>query len=93
MEFEWDPAKAEVNLRKHGVSFPFAAGVFLDLHHLERRDSQTGDGEDRWIVVGLVNDFEVAVVYTLRGDRIRIISARRADTYERESYWHGSFPS
>ncbi len=88
MDFEWEPAKAKANLRKHGVSFPFATRVFLDEHRLERHDTRDY-GEDRWITIGVVDEFEFTVTYTTRDERIRIISARKADSHERESYWHG----
>lgn len=87
MEFEWDSRKAETNLRKHGVPFRFATAVFLDENRLERLDASAGYGEDRWITVGLAGEFELTVVYTVRGERIRLISARKADRYEREAYW------
>lgn len=88
MEFEWDSRKAQANLRKHGVPFRFASAVFLDSRRLERVDTGEDYGEDRWLTVGLAGDIELTVVYTLRGERIRIISARKADRYEREAYWN-----
>jgi uncharacterized protein len=87
VEFEWDAKKAAANLRKHGVTFPFATRVFLDENRLERLDD-TGNGEeDRWITIGLVDELELVVVYTLRVESIRLISARKADKYERKAYW------
>lgn len=87
MEFEWDSRKAANNLRKHGVSFPYATRVFLDERRLERADAAGDYDESRWITIGLVDAFEIVVAYTMRGQRIRIISARKADRYEREEYW------
>ncbi len=49
------------------------------------RESYT---EDRWITIGRVDEFEIVVVYTLRMEAIRIISARKADRHEREAYWN-----
>jgi uncharacterized protein len=93
VEFEWDSAKAERSERKHGVSFPFATGVFLDPRRLERFDEMASgtSGEDRWITLGLAGEFEIVVVYMVRGEVIRMISARRADRYEREAHgnWNG----
>lgn len=91
MEFEWDSGKADANERKHGISFPFATRVFLDERRLERADETASEkfGEERWITVGLVDEFELVVVYTLRGEIVRMISARKADRYEREAYWNG----
>ena len=89
MDFEWDEAKAATNLRKHRVSFEEAALVFLDPNRIEAFDGREAYGEDRWKTVGLVEPALLAVVYTLRGSEgeiIRIISARKADIYERKSY-------
>ena len=88
MDFEWDPAKASENEHKHAVPFPFAARVFLDADRLERLDTRENYGEDRWVTIGLVEGFEMMVVYTLREQTIRIISARRVDRHEREAYWN-----
>jgi uncharacterized DUF497 family protein len=78
VEFDWDFRKSKANLRKHGVPFRFATAIFLDENRLERLDTSEDYGEDRWITVGLVEEFELTVVYTVRGERIRIISARKA---------------
>ncbi len=88
MEFEWDPKKAESNLRKHAIPFDYAVRIFLDNNRLERVDNRTDYGETRWITIGLVNDQEIAVSYTLRNETIRIISARKAERHERENYWN-----
>jgi hypothetical protein len=88
VEFEWDSRKASANLRKHGISFPFATLVFLDENRIEREDDREGYGEERWITVGLAGAFEVTVLYTARENRIRIISARKADSDERQAYWN-----
>lgn len=93
MDFEWDSRKAAANLRKHGVPFRFATLVFLDENRLERLDTGEGYGEERWITVGLAGEFELTVVYTMRGEHIRIISARKADRYEREAYWNREISS
>ena len=87
-EFEWDARKAALNLRKHGISFSFAARVFLDEHRIERLDERDDYGEARFITVGLVDGFEVLVFYTLRQEIIRMISARKADHDEIETYWN-----
>ena len=84
--FEWDPDKAEANLRKHRIDFQAAQRVFDDVFaHLEY-DASEDHGEDRWIAIGLVCGLLIAVVYTERGDRIRIISARKANSYEQRKY-------
>ncbi len=88
MEFEWDPGKAQSNLRKHHVSFEDAVRVFLDPDRIETFEVQEAYGEDRWKTVGLVEPALLAVVYTVRegGDVIRLISARKADKNERAHY-------
>lgn len=89
VEFEWDEKKDRANERKHGVTFSFAAGVFLDQHLKEHLDERNLD-EERWIAIGVVDGREIVVAYTLRDNVIRLISARGADKYEREDYWLGS---
>lgn len=91
MEFEWDPAKAKINHRKHHVTFPYAARVFADPNRIEHLDEDEHDGEERWLVMGLVEEFVLVVVYTVRLDRIRMISARKATHYEFIEYWNGQF--
>jgi len=89
MEFEWDARKAAINLRKHHVSFEDAARVFLDPNRIETYDGRDTHGEDRWKTVGMVEPALLAVVYTVRNqdrDVIRLISARKADAYERTQY-------
>lgn len=88
MEFEWDEAKAALNERKHGVPFPFATRVFLDENRLEWADTRRQRGERRWTTIGLIEDFEIVVAYTLRAGIIRLISARKAERHEREDYWN-----
>jgi uncharacterized DUF497 family protein len=87
MEFEWDEEKATLNERKHGVPFRFATRVFLDENRLEWIDTRRQYGEPRWITIGLIESVEIAVAYTVRGDTIRLISARKAERHEREDYW------
>ena len=87
LSFEWDDEKATANLTKHGVPFDEAAAVFLDVNRLDRYDGRENYGEDRFLTIGLVNDFELAIAYTLRNDTIRIISARKATRHEQRDYW------
>lgn len=86
--FEWDDDKAATNLARHGVPFALARLVFDDPHMMERIEDSMDYGEDRLLTVGEIQDRLVAVVWTLRGNRIRIISARPATPQERRSY-HG----
>jgi uncharacterized protein len=88
LSFEWNDEKAASNLTKHGVSFELAARVFLDMERMERHDGRDDyGGEDRFITVGLVGDVELTVAYTMRGDTIRLISARRSERHEQDEYW------
>jgi hypothetical protein len=86
VEFEWDPVKAALNRRKHGISFPFAARVFLDQNRLERLDTREEYGEERWVVLGRVDEWVLVVLYTIRGSHIRIFSARKADRNDYGNY-------
>jgi uncharacterized DUF497 family protein len=86
VEFEWDATKAESNERKHGVSFEVATLVFEDDDRIDRVDMESLE-EERWVAIGVADGFEVFVVYTIRGEVIRLISARKAIRNEREEYW------
>jgi len=86
VQFQFDPAKANANLRKHGVSFADAEAVFVDPLALHRADPDVA-GEERFVAVGLGSAGELLVVaYTLRGESIRLISARRATRHEAKDY-------
>ena len=87
LEFEWDPEKAKVNLRKHGVSFPEAATVLRDLLGITVFDPDHSRDEDRYLTFGTSERGRVlAIAHTDRGNRIRIISARELTRAEREQY-------
>jgi uncharacterized protein len=86
MQFEWDHDKAIANLNKHRVQFEDAARVFLDYSRIETFDGRQAYGEDRWKTIGLVEPALLAVVYTVRSDTVRLISARKADANERAQY-------
>ncbi len=86
-EFEWDEAKAESNLAKHGVSFEAARRVFDDVFADERCDFEGTPDEIRYVITGRVNDVLLGVVYTESGDRIRVISARKATAREEGEYY------
>lgn len=87
MNFEWDTAKAERNLRKHGVSFPEAATVFGDPLAMTYPDPDHSKAEQRFITVGLACSGQVLVVaHTDRGEKLRIISARPTTRRERQYY-------
>jgi uncharacterized protein len=87
LEFEWDPAKAELNLKEHGISFDEATTVFRDTLSITISDPDHSDSEDRFIDIGMSHRTQLLVVsYTERQDKIRIISARRATRAERKNY-------
>ena len=87
--FEWDSEKAKKNKIKHGVSFKVAAKVFEDENRIERPDYKHSQDEERWQVIGKVDEV-LFVVYTERGNITRLISAREADDTEKEIYYGDS---
>jgi uncharacterized protein len=91
-EFEWDDANAAANLRKHRISFQVATRVFDDLFALVEQDIGQEVGEERFLITGMVDGLIIVVVYTERGDRIRIISARKANSYEQRRYYRSQTP-
>ena len=87
MQFEWDPRKARINLRKHGVSFTEAATIFGDELAITVSDPDHSDNEDRYITIGWSDQRRLLIVsHTDRGDRIRIISARELTKAEQKEY-------
>jgi uncharacterized protein len=88
MQFAWDPAKAEINMRKHGVSFDVASSVFGDPLAVTITDPDHSTAlEMRFITVGLALTMQLLVVaHTENWDTIRIISARPANSHERQDY-------
>ena len=86
MKIEYDPNKAASNLKKHGVSFTEAASCLLDSMALSQEDHDA-TGENRWLLLGMSNQARLlVVVYTLRGESIRLISARKPTTKEASRY-------
>jgi uncharacterized DUF497 family protein len=87
IEFEWDPEKAESNLRKHGVGFVEAATVLRDPLCITIFDPDHSEAEDRFITVGISNRGRaVLVAHADRGNTTRIISARELTRAERKAY-------
>jgi uncharacterized DUF497 family protein len=86
LEFEWDEAKNTANITKHGVGFAIARYIFNDVFAIERLDDRQDYGEDRYVITGMVEARLVSVVYTMRGEVVRIISARGATPYEKRQY-------
>ena len=87
--FEWGDAKAASNLADHKISFEEARLAFDDPFAIDEPDLSEDYDEDRYVLTGVVAARILVVTYTERGDRTRIISARRANAYERSRYAHG----
>ena len=83
---EWDEQKDQLNRQKHGISFETAALVFADENRIEYFDKLHSLDEDRFIVLGCVQGI-LYVVYTMRGEAARLISARIATPKERRIYY------
>jgi uncharacterized protein len=90
MEFENDPAKASLNLKKHKVSFEEAASVFGDPMAYSFADPDHSIGEERLLMFGLSRSSRLlAITYTHRRGKYRIITARLATKHERKIYEEG----
>ena len=90
MEFEWDPDKADRNLKKHGVDFHEAATVFGDPLAVTYYDPDHSDDEVRYLTIGYSTEGRLLVVsHTDRNDHVRIISARTSTRRERKQYEQG----
>ena len=91
-DFEWDPVKANENIRKHKVTFQRSGTIFYDLHAISIFDEEHSQKEERWITIGKDNSEILLVVsHTFQeinasSYRIRIISARKATKKERNQY-------
>jgi hypothetical protein len=91
LSFAWDPAKAEANVRAHGIAFEEAATTWLDTSAIERFDEERSRGEGRWLRIGSSLRGALLVVWSTErkaGDHtvIRIIGARRTHRMERDLY-------
>ena len=88
MGFEWDEeSKAGLNFQKHGVRIPEAIPVFDDPYAITIADEESDPGEQRFVALGMgAAGRLLVVVYTWRSNNIRRISARPAETHEREEY-------
>lgn len=90
MIYEWDAEKARRNLQKHGVTFEDAAAVFLDPLAVTFPDPDHSSGEDREITIGRSSKHQVIFVsHCQRGNRLRIIGARKTTRRERKQYEEG----
>jgi uncharacterized DUF497 family protein len=87
VSFEWDPNKAAANVRKHGVQFSEAVGVFSDDYAITINDDESDPDAQRLLTLGMgIKGRILVVVYSYRGENIRIISARTAGRSERDQY-------
>jgi len=92
-EFEWDERKAAINLRRHKLIFLLARSVFNDAFAVIEQELSEDYGEERFVAIGMADDVLMTVVYTERGERIRIISARKANSHEQRKYYQGQATS
>lgn len=87
LQFEWNPEKAQVNLKKHRVSFEEASTVFDDLLFVTFLDEEHSIYEERYITIGLSKmNHLLLIAHTDRKGKIRIISARKATGNEQRFY-------
>lgn len=87
LEFEWNPEKARLNLKKHRVSFQEAATVFDDPLSVTFPEPDHSIGENRYVIIGVSRFGQLLIVaHTDRGLRIRLISARPVTRQERQFY-------
>ena len=84
--FQWNDTKAARNYADHGVRFAAAREVFTDPFALDWLDEREPYGEERYVILGMVETRLLYVAYTMRGDKIRLISARGAEPHERRQY-------
>ena len=87
-DFEWDDSKAASNLRNHKITFEMARDVFSDPFIVEWIDEGQDESEERFAALGMVDNRILFVAYAMRGDAIRIISARLAEPFERRKYYN-----
>lgn len=87
MNFEWDEAKRQINLRKHGIDFVDVPQIF-DGHTVSQEDNRFDYAEIRYLTLGMLRNFVVLlVVHTYTEETIRIISARKATNHEQKRYF------
>jgi uncharacterized DUF497 family protein len=90
LQFEWDSNKAQLNKKKHGITFEEASTIFGDSLSITIHDPAHSIGEDRFVTIGTsANGKLIVAVHTERDDIIRIISARNANRNERRQYEQG----
>jgi uncharacterized protein len=85
-QFEWNDDKAAQNWREHAVTFEMAREAFQDPFAVEWEDAGQDLSEQRYSMIAMLENRLLFVGYTMRGERIRIITARKAESYERRRY-------
>ena len=90
MEFEWDELKSEACFVQRGFDFAYVLHAFSDPNRLINHDKRWDYGEERYQMLGAIERRVFVVVYTVRGSRIRIISARKANKREVGFYENGT---
>ena len=83
MQFEWNENKNKANIEKHGIAFEDATKVFFS-KRIEKQSDHVN--EKHYVTIGEVSGRVIAVIYTMRGENIRIISARKARKNEERKY-------
>ena len=92
IKFDWHPAKADINIKKHGVSFEESRSVFYDEFAVQFFDQDNSDVEDRFLMLGMSNETNILIVCHCErdnGNTIRIISSRKATKNEQKHYRRG----
>ncbi|SGZ09068.1 BrnT family toxin [Moritella viscosa] len=92
VKFDWNPAKADINIKKHGVSFEESRSVFYDEFAVQFFDQDNSDVEDRFLMLGMSNETNILIVCHCErdnGNTIRIISSRKATKNEQKHYRRG----
>src|ERR1700688_1940427 len=89
-DFAWDRKKAAANWRDHGVTFDQAAKAVRDPFAIEAIDERENYGEERVNLIGMCEGVLLHVTYTERDERLRIISARRAQRHEQDNYFRAN---
>ncbi|MEO9944778.1 BrnT family toxin [Paraglaciecola sp.] len=92
VKFEWNTAKAALNIKKHGVSFEEAKSVFFDEFAVQFFDQDNSKTEDRFLMLGMSNETNLLLICHCErddGNTIRVISARKATKYESKNYLRG----
>lgn len=86
-EFEWDEGNIHKSYKKHGISIKEAEEIFIDEFVVDYKDDKHSELEDRYVIIGQTSKLKILfIVYTIRKNKIRIISVRLADKKERRLY-------